>query len=128
MSYESKIKQMKKNLIYWISTALFSLFMLFSAYGYFTDPTFKEAFAYLGYPDYFRIELGVAKLLGVLALLLPFLPRLLKGFAYAGFTINLIGAGIAHLAIGEGISSLTLIFVAALLLGVSFFTQPTKGV
>lgn len=117
---------MKKKVTYWISTSLFSFFMIFSAYGYFTDPTFKDAFAYLGYPDYFRIELGVAKLLGVLALLLPFLPKVFKGFAYAGFTINLIGAAIAHLAMGEGISSLSLILVAAVLLGVSYFTQPTR--
>lgn len=116
---------MNKKLIYWVSTALFSAFMLFSAYGYFTDPTFKEAFAYLGYPDYFRIELGIAKILGVVALLLPFLPRVIKGFAYAGFTINIIGAAIAHLAVGEGIGSLTLIFVAATLLLVSYIFNPS---
>ena len=114
---------MNKKLIYWISTGLFSAFMLFSAYSYFTDPTFKDAFAYLGYPDYFRIELAIAKILGVLAILLPFIPRTLKGFAYAGFTINIIGAAIAHLAIGEGISSLTMIVVALALLGTSYFSQ-----
>jgi len=115
---------MNKKLIYWISTSLFSAFMLFSAYGYFTNPTFKEAFVYLGYPDYFRIELAVAKILGTFALLLPFIPRVFKGFAYAGFTINIIGAAIAHLAVGEGISSLTLIFVAATLLAISYSTSP----
>ena len=118
---------MNKKVIYWISTVLFSAFMLFSAYGYFTDPSFKEAFAYLGYPDYFRIELAIAKILGALALLLPFIPRVLKGFAYAGFTINIIGAAIAHLAVGEGISSLALIFVAALLLAFSYIFNPTTA-
>lgn len=118
----------KSKLVYWISTGLFSAFMLFSAYGYFTDPTFKEAFTYLGYPDYFRIELAIAKILGTLVLLFPFLPRVLKGFAYAGFTINLVGATVAHLAKGEGISSLTPIFIAALLVGISYFYQPKKTV
>ncbi|MBB1139039.1 DoxX family protein [Myroides sp. WP-1] len=98
--------------------------MLFSAYSYFTDPSFKEAFAYLGYPDYFRIELGVAKILGVLALLLPFLPRIIKGFAYAGFTINIIAAAIAHLAVGEGIRSLVPMVIAGVLLALSYYFLP----
>lgn len=115
---------MNKKIIYWVSTSLFSFFMLFSAYSYFTDPSFKEAFAYLGYPDYFRIELGVAKILGVLALLLPFLPRIIKGFAYAGFTINIIAAAIAHLAVGEGIGSLVPMVIAGVLLALSYYFLP----
>ncbi|MDM1046250.1 DoxX family protein [Myroides sp. 1354] len=115
---------MNKKIIYWISTSLFSLFMLFSAYSYFTDPTFKEAFVYLGYPDYFRVELGIAKILGVLALLLPFLPRVIKGFAYAGFTINIVAAAIAHLAVGEGISSLVPMLIAGVLLALSYYFLP----
>ncbi|MGG5507275.1 MULTISPECIES: DoxX family protein [unclassified Myroides] len=115
---------MNKKLLYWISTSLFSAFMLFSAYSYFTDPTFKEAFAYLGYPDYFRVELGIAKLLGVLALLLPFLPRVVKGFAYAGFTINIVAAALAHLAVGEGIGSLVPMLIAGILLTLSYSFLP----
>ncbi len=86
-------------LIFWISTGLFSAFMLFSAYGYLTSEEMKGAFTHLGFPaDYFRIELAIAKVLGVAALLLPFVPRTLKGLAYAGFTINLVSALIAHVA------------------------------
>lgn len=57
------------------------------------------AFAGLGFTqDYFRIELAIAKLLGALALILPFTSRALKIFAYAGFAINIISALVAHIA------------------------------
>ncbi len=73
--------------------------MLFSAYGYLTAPEIKGAFAGLGFTeDFFRIELAIAKLLGALALIIPFVPRGVKNFAYAGFTINLVSAIIAHVA------------------------------
>jgi membrane-bound ClpP family serine protease len=86
-------------LVYWISTGLLAAFMLFSAYNYLTNPDIKGAFAGLGFTeDYFRIELAVAKILGALALLLPFVPKGIKNFAYAGFTINIVSALIAHIA------------------------------
>ena len=47
-----------KKIIYWTSTVLISLMMLSSAWGYFTNPDMKGAFVHLGFPDYFRIELG----------------------------------------------------------------------
>lgn len=57
------------------------------------------AFAGLGFTeDYFRIELGIAKIVGSLALIIPFTPKILKNLAYAGFTINLVSAIIAHIA------------------------------
>jgi polyferredoxin len=46
--------------------------------------------------------LSVAKALGVLALLLPFVPARLKEWAYAGFAINLASALIAHFSVGDG--------------------------
>jgi hypothetical protein len=53
----------------------------------------------LGYPDYFRQMLGVAKLLGVAGLLLPGRPAL-REWAYAGFVFDLVAATISHLATG----------------------------
>jgi hypothetical protein len=44
----------------------------------------KGAFVHLGFPDYFRIELTVAKTLGVLALVMPGIPSKAREFAYAG--------------------------------------------
>lgn len=60
-----------------------------------------EAFTRLGFPDYFRVELAFAKLLGVVLLLAP-VPARLKEWVYAGFAIDLGSAIIAHLALGDG--------------------------
>src|SRR5688572_18616992 len=64
-------------------------------------PQVAEAFAHLGFPDYFRIELSLAKLLGVVVLLAP-VPARLKEWAYAGFAFDIISAIIAHVAVGDG--------------------------
>ena len=55
----------------------------------------RESIAALGYPEYLMTILGVAKVLGVVVLLLPRL-RLLKEWAYAGFTFDLLGASASH--------------------------------
>lgn len=80
---------------YWTTTGLFAALMMLSAVSYFANPAMKTAFAHVGFPDYFRVELGVAKGLGAIALLAP-LPRWLKEWAYAGFFITLVSAFIAH--------------------------------
>ena len=86
---------------FWIVTALFCLQMGFTAYAQLRLPQVAEAFAHLGFPAYFRVELSWAKLLGVVLLLAP-VPARLKEWAYAGFAIDLVSAVIAHLAVGDG--------------------------
>ena len=88
-------------ILYWISTALFCLQMSFTAYAELRLPQVAEAFTHLGFPDYFRVELSWAKLLGVILILAPLPPRL-KEWAWAGFAIDLTSAMIAHLAVGDG--------------------------
>ena len=96
---------MKKNIIiYWVTTGLLSFMMLFSAYNYFTNPQIMGAFKHLGFPDYFRIELGVAKIAGVLLLLIPQVPVKIKEWTYAGFGITFISAAIAHFSSGDPVS------------------------
>lgn len=92
----------KTNWIYWITTGLFSAMMLGSAIAYLTAPAMAERFAQLGFPDYFRIELAIFKLLGVAALVLPMVRGNYKEWAYAGFGIVVISALIAHIAVGDG--------------------------
>ncbi len=110
----------KEKIIFWSTTGVFSLMMLFSAYMYFTAPQAKAAFEHLGFPDYFRIELGTAKALGAFALLLPFVPKGIKQFAYAGFTINLISASIAHASTGDPAQEIVTPLVLLLILIASF--------
>jgi DoxX-like family len=115
----------KETIIYWATTGLVSLMMLFSGYSYFANPDMKAAFAHTGFPDFFRVELGVAKILGVAALLVPMVPTTLKNFAYAGFAIVLASAAIAHYSIGDPISAVMTPLVILGLLGVSY-TYSTK--
>ena len=88
-------------ILYWTVTALFCLQMGFTAYAQLRLPQVADSFAHLGFPDYFRVELAWAKLLGVVLMVAP-VPARLKEWAYAGFAINLASAVIAHLAVGDG--------------------------
>lgn len=88
-------------LVYWLVTGLFCLQMSFTAYAQLQLPQVAEAFARLGFPAYFRVELSLAKLLGVVLLLAP-VPVRVKEWAYAGFAINLASALIAHVSMGDG--------------------------
>jgi hypothetical protein len=106
---------------FWISTALFALQMGFTAYAQLRIPDVAAAFAHLGFPVYFRIELSWAKLAGLAALLVPMVPARLKEWAYAGFAITLVSALIAHLAVGDGVEKWSWAAGTGVLWGVSYF-------
>ena len=86
---------------YWIVTALLCLQMAFTAYAQLRLPQVADMFPHLGFPDYFRMELSWAKLLGVVLLLAP-VAAWLKEWAYAGFGITLASALVAHFSVGDG--------------------------
>src|SRR3954466_13099427 len=86
---------------FWIATALLCLQMSFTAYAQLCLPQVAEAFTHLGFPGYFRVELSLAKLVGVALLLAP-VPARIKEWAYAGFAFDVGSALIAHLAVGDG--------------------------
>jgi hypothetical protein len=90
-----------KRIAYWVVTALFCLQMGFTAYAQLQLPQVAQMFAHLGFPDYFRVELSWAKLIGVVLLLAPVSARL-KEWAYAGFAITLASALVAHFSVGDG--------------------------
>jgi len=89
---------------FWIVTALLCLQMCFTAYAQLFLPQVAESFTRLGFPPYFRIELAIAKFLGVFALLAPVSARA-KEWAYAGFLFTLVSAIVAHVAVGEGVEA-----------------------
>lgn len=89
-------------IVYWAVTGLFCLQMAFTAYAQLSLPPVAEMFRHLGFPDYFRVELSWAKLLGVALLLAP-VPAWLKEWSYAGFAITLGSALVAHFALGDAL-------------------------
>jgi hypothetical protein len=105
---------------FWIVTAIFCLQIIFTAYAQLRLPQVAEAFAHLGFPDYFRVELALAKLLGVVLLLAP-VPARLKEWAYAGFAITLVSALIAHVSVGDGPDAWGWAAGTGVLWGLSYF-------
>ena len=105
---------------FWVATVLFCLQMGFTAYAQLSLPQVAEAFTRLGFPDYFRVELAWAKLLGVVVLLAP-VPARLKEWAYAGCAITLVSALIAHFAVGDGPEAWGFAAGTGVLWGLSYF-------
>jgi hypothetical protein len=94
----------RNDIAYWATTAIFCLVLGFSGITHSIHAEMMvESMAAMGYPVYFMSIIGMFKLLGVAALLAPGRP-LLKEWAYAGFTFNLIGAAGSHLLSGEPIT------------------------
>lgn len=98
---------------YWIITILFAGFMTFSAVpDMLVIPEAVTFMNHLGYPHYFIAFIGVAKLLGVIAILIPGYYRI-KEWAYAGLCFDLIGAGYSIIAT-DGLMVQTLFMVLPL--------------
>ncbi len=108
-------------IIYWITTTFVALMMAFSVYTYLTKAEMQEGFHHLGFPDYFRIELAIAKALGVIVLLAPIAARV-KEWAYAGFAFTFISAFIAHTASGDPVANAVGPVIALVILAVSYIT------
>lgn len=89
-----------KTIIYWVATGLLAFGMLGSGLAQILHAKGMDFILQLGYPAYFLTILGVWKILGVIAILVPRFP-LLKEWAYAGFFFAMTGAVISHLASGD---------------------------
>lgn len=92
----------RNKIIYWIATLWLALGM--TSTGVVQLLKLKEEavmMEHLGYPLYFLTILGIWKILGVIAILVPKFP-LLKEWAYAGFFFSMSGAVFSHLAVGDG--------------------------
>lgn len=103
------MKQDKQNkTLFWVAKGFISFFMAFSAYFSYSH---AADLTKLGFPDYFRIELVTAKVIGAIVLLLPFTSVRVKEWVYAGFIIAMVSALIAHICSGDPVSKI--IFVSA---------------
>lgn len=85
----------------WTVTGLMAALLLLSAVpDVLRIPDALVVFRHLGYPPYLLVFLGTAKILGVVAVLLPRLPRV-KEWAFAGLTFDVTGALYSHLSVGD---------------------------
>ena len=106
---------------YWVTTAIVGLMMFYSAYAYLTQDAMVQAFHHLGYPDYFRVELAIGKILGAILLIAPVSAKI-KEWVYAGFVITFISAFIAHTASGDPVNYRVMPVIFLVLVLVSYFT------
>ena len=105
---------MKKiNIAYWIVNGLFAAFMIFSSLDNVVTGEQSVAFVHvkMGYPIYFIPWIGVAKILGAIAILLPMLSARVKEWAYFGFFMDLSTAIYSFIAMGEPMSGYAPMFI-----------------
>ena len=122
----------REKVIYRTTTGIVCAVMILSIVNFIFNDHFpfpnglEGAFVHLGLPQYFKIELTTAKILGVLALLIPNVPFEIKEFACFGFT--LISASIAHFARGDARLSVLLVidplfFLSLLIVSYVYFVK-----
>ena len=99
------MKPKKARILFWVVTSLLFLGMVPSAVPSMLslDYAVEHFTGHLGYPAYFLPFTGIAKLLGLIALVIPGYPRV-KEWAYAGLVFDLIGAIYSGMAMGDGFS------------------------
>jgi DoxX-like family len=122
----------RNKIIYWISTIWLALGMLATGILQLVKMEAKGALAppgvygitHLGYPVYLLTILGVWKVLGVVALLIPEFP-LLKEWAYAGFFFIMSGAMFSHIAVGDPVTEIIPSLLLLILTVVSWYFRPS---
>ena len=115
----------RTNIFYWIVTGLFSAFMIFSSIpDILNTPDAVKFMTSLGYPPYFTPFIGVAKVLGIIAILIPGHPRI-KEWAYAGLVFDLIGASYSVMSVQPGPGALFMLVFVGFAFG-SYFLYHKK--
>ncbi|HVU84700.1 MAG TPA: DoxX family protein [Puia sp.] len=117
----------RNKIIYWVSTLWLALGMLSTgAVQLFKGRTGAgglDSITHLGYPVYLLTMLGIWKILGVVAILIPRFP-LLKEWAYAGLFFAMTGAIFSHIAVGNPAQEIFPSLLLLILTVVSWYSRP----
>jgi hypothetical protein len=118
--------QKSKTIWYWVITGILSL-CIFSG-GLFQALQVQgvvQGFKPLGYPTYFISIIGVWKVLGIIAILIPGF-KLLKEWAYAGIFFTMTGAVISHIAANDIHAQIVAPAVLAIFTVLSWYLRPAN--
>ena len=116
----------RNKIIYWVATLWLALGMTSTGIVQLIQMKEEvEKMTQLGYPTYFLTILGVWKILGVIAILIPKYP-LIKEWAYAGFFFVMSGAAISHICIGHPLSEIFPSLLLLILTAVSWYFRPAE--
>ncbi len=115
----------RDKIIYWTTTGLVAIGMLLSAYQYFSGPAMAEAFKQMGFPDFLRVEIGIAKIIGSIVLILPIFPNKVKEWAYAGFGILFFSATLTHFLLQDGFErkATAVVFLVLIIISNFYFSR-----
>ena len=117
----------RNKIIYWVATIWLALGMVATGTGQLIKMKAAQGGAdmitHLGYPVYLLTILGIWKILGVIAVLIPKFP-LLKEWAYAGFFFIMSGAMISHIAVGDSVNEIWPSLLLLVLTIVSWYFRP----
>ncbi len=109
-------------IVHIISTSLVCAMLLLSAASYLFHHSTIQGIRALGFPDFFRLQLAVLKVLAIVALAVPQVPPRLKEWAYVGVGLFYITALVAHLAHRDSVAISVVLVVFFGLLVVSNLT------
>jgi len=116
----------RNKIIYWVATLWLSLGMVSTGIVQLLKVKAEvDAFTHLGYPLYLMTILGIWKILGVVAVLVPRFP-LLKEWAYAGFFFAMSGAIVSHITLGDPITQILPSVLLLTLTIVSWYFRPAE--
>jgi hypothetical protein len=117
----------RNKIIYWIATAWLALGMVSTGIVQLlkqkTGQGGIDTITHLGYPVYFLTIMGVWKILGVIAVLVPKFP-LVKEWAYAGFFFAMSGAIFSYIAAGDAVTAIFPSLLLLILTVVSWYFRP----
>lgn len=117
----------KTKILYWVFTGLLAALMTMSGVpNLLSVPEAVAGFQHLGYPAYLLPFLGVAKLLGVVAILVPGFPKL-REWAYAGFVFDLCGAMYSSYSVGDPVSTWLPITIGFALIAASYWLNQRQA-
>ncbi|MCY9692243.1 DoxX family protein [Paenibacillus alginolyticus] len=109
---------------YWISTILAAGLLFIGGILFIMQGEHQiEEMKHLGYPVYILTLLGIGRILGSVAIVIPRFPRL-KEWAYAGFVIDLIAASASHAYSGDSLVQIASPLIFLLLIIVSWALRP----
>jgi len=117
-------------IIFWITTALLALFVMPSVF-FINSQQAVDGMKHLGLPVWFSYELSIGKFIGGLILLLPFIPKRIKEWAYVALGIDTLSAVIAMVSVDGAVPKSFAPLIAFGLLLISYISyhkiQSSKG-
>lgn len=118
--------ELRNRIIYWLFTLWMGLgWVSFGIIQVVRTPAEVARITKLGFPAYVLILLGVAKLLGVVAVLIPGYP-IVKEWAYAGFIFTLVGALYSHVSMSDPLVDMIPALLLLVLTMISYYFRPAS--